>query len=408
MEKEHNFYINVKWRKDMTVEDNQDITVESLINEIKTMLRDISVVKESTQLKEEKCVEINYWENPLNPNLLAYCFDVILGFDVKYRIFEKVNYIIDFDYKGSFATVRHYKMNCRLSIENQYRDEIISIFANVRNLLERLFMLIGEQALNDNEFSMENESCDYFSKLTFYENRIENLVCRKKVIEEKCRGKYEEIETDGKYKCMRMKGSDYLRELQAEVTYDIESYIDTFFSALEHVLTLLYPFVDTFAKEKSYYKSYIRNTKWHWENKILDVCGSSMPKRIVTNLRRIKEVYRNRNSHGGFSREMMAYVQIPKFGRFPMYVGKEYLKGFVDEDSNKVSYEMYLYAKDIFSEFWKILDREYEIPMLFIRSGLPISVDTERYTENVNDVEQAKCLIDKMWFDIDNQSNMDW
>ena len=164
----------------MTVEDNQDITVESLTNEIKTLLRDISVIKESTQLKEEKCVEINCWENPLNPNLLAYCFDVILGFDVKYRIFEKVNYIIDFDYKGSFATVRHYKMSYRLSIENQYRDEIISIFENVRLLLERLFMLIGEQALSDNEFSMENESYDYFSKLTFYENRIENLACLKK------------------------------------------------------------------------------------------------------------------------------------------------------------------------------------------------------------------------------------
>lgn len=91
-----------------------------------------------------------------------------------------------------------------------------------------------------------------------------------------------------------------------------------------------------------------------------------------------------------------------------MYVGKEHLKGFVDGVSDRISYEMYLDAKKVFSDFWKVLDAVYEIPMLFVRSGLPISVNTERYTENVDSVEQAEWLIGKMWFDIDNQSNMDW
>ena len=392
----------------MAEETKQEKTVESLTEEIKALLGYISVIKDTTQRDDDQCVEINFFENPLNPNLLAYCFDVILGFDVRYRIFEKVNYVIDFDYKGTFATVGHFKMSYRLSIDKQYRDEIIASFEKVRPLLEQLFMLIGEQALISNEFSMENESRDYFSKLAFYEKRIESLVRRKRIIEEKCHGKYDIIETDGKYKHMRMKGSDYLRALKAEITYDIEAYIDTFFSALEHVLTLLYPFTDRFAASKSYYKSYIRNTKWHWENKIQNVCGESVPDRITSALRRIKEVYRNHNAHGGFSREMMAYVQIPNFGRFPMYVGKEYLRGFVDGYSDKISYEMYLDAKKVFSEFWETLDTTYEIPMLFVRSGLPISVDTDRYTENVDSVEQAEWLIGKMWFDIDNQSNMDW
>ena len=392
----------------MVKEINENITIESLVLEIQTILKDISVIKDTTQRDDAQHIEINFFENPLNPNLLAYCFDVILGFDVRYRIFEKVNYVIDFDYKGTFATVGHFKMSYRLSIQKQYRDEIIASFEKVRPLLEQLFMLIGEQALISNDFSMENESCDYFSKLAFYEKRIESLVQRKKIIEEKCHGKYDVIETDGKYKHMRMKGSDYLRTLESEITYDIEAYVDTFFSALEHVLTLLYPFTDRFKESKSYYKNFIKNTKWYWDNKIQDVCGDSMPDKITSALRRIKEVYRNHNAHGGFSREMMAYVQIPNFGRFPMYVGKEYLKGFVDGVSDRISYEMYLDAKKVFSEFWKMLDTLYEIPMLFVRSGLPISIDTERYTANVDSVEQAEWLIDKMWFDIDNQSNMDW
>ena len=113
-------------------------------------------------------------------------------------------------------------------------------------------------------------------------------------------------------------------------------------------MTLLYPFTDNFSAGKSYYSNCIGNTKWHWEKKLQDVCGSSMPNKITSALRRIKEVYRNHNTHGGFSREMMAYVQIPNFGRFPMYVGKEYLRGFVDGCLDTISYEMYCDAKKCF------------------------------------------------------------
>lgn len=48
-------------------------------------------------------------KNPLDPNLLSYCFDNVLGFDVRYRIYEKVNYIIEFDYKGTYGYVAHEK-----------------------------------------------------------------------------------------------------------------------------------------------------------------------------------------------------------------------------------------------------------------------------------------------------------
>ena len=67
-------------------------------------------------------MEINYSENPLNPNLLAYYFDNILGIDVKYRIFEKVNYIIGFDYKGTLTCAHHLKLSYNISIEGIIRD----------------------------------------------------------------------------------------------------------------------------------------------------------------------------------------------------------------------------------------------------------------------------------------------
>ena len=380
----------------------------AVTSQIKSLLKEISTVSDQTQRNNDNCAVIQYAENPLEPNLLAYCFDIILGFDVRYKIAEKVNYIIDFDYKGTFATVGHYKMSYRLSVDKKYKEEIISVFSQVRPLLEQLFMLIGEQALANNDFSMKNEAPEYFSKLSFYETRIEKLEQRKHIVQDKCRGKYNVVKYDRGHTCMTPMGQDYLHSLHNEITYDIEAYIDTFFSALEHVLTLLYPFTNMPSLEKSYYRNYIRNTKWAWDVKICDICGALMPEEIVSELRRIKEVYRNHNAHGGFSREMMAYVQIPNFGRFPMYAGKEYLKGFINGYSDTISHQMYLDAKRVFNAFWSYLDTQFEIPMMFIRSGLAIPVNTEIYTNGIETREQAEWTIEKMWYDIDNQSNMDW
>lgn len=384
------------------------MSIESITAEIKDLLKDITVVTDETERDDSARENIDLFENPLDPNLLAYCFDIVLGFDVRYRIFEKVNYIIEFSYKGTFATVGHFKMSYDLSIDKRYKAELISIFKKVRSLLEELFMLIGEKALTDNEFSMKNETSDYFNKLAFYEKKIETLKQREQAIQAKCQGKYDVTLDEYGYTHMRQKGSDYLRNLRAEIIYDIEAYIDTFFAALEHVLTLLYPFVCNVEPQKSYYKNYIRNTKWDWMTKIQSVFGNALPVTIVNELRRIKEIYRNHNAHGGFSREMMAYVQIPGFGRLPMFVGKEYLKGFINGKQDYISYDLYKDAKDVFTKFWDALDNTFQIPMMFVRSGLAITIDTERYTEDVDTPEMAQWTIDKMLYDLDNQLNMDW
>lgn len=199
-----------------------------------------------------------------------------------------------------------------------------------------------------------------------------------------------------------------MRSLHNEIKYSIEAYIDTFYSSLEHVLTLLYPFTDNFSFTKSYYKDYIRNTRWSWDAKIKDVCGDVIPSELFNKIRKIKEVYRNHNAHGGFSREMMAFVYIPSFGRYPLFVGKEYLRGFIEAEPIELSYDMYIEAKNSFVDFWRILDERFQIQMMFIKSGLPVPIETAQYTSGVGTVEHAQRVIDRIWFKINNQSNMDW
>lgn len=392
--------------------------IEDIKLEMKELLNDISFVsartskesieeivydKSSILLTEKECKRL---ENiPLTPDLMAYCFSEILGFEVKRRLGEKMDYIVDFDYKGTHASIQHSKLSYKLVIASQYKSEFLMILESVKSLMEQLFTLIGAQSLSSDEFSMKNEAPEYFSKLEFYQERIEDLEQKRKTIRAKLQGKYDVVRISGG-ECWTPKGGKYLSRMSKEIEYDIEAYIDTFYSAVEHILTLLFPF--TTNPGISFADNYLRNSRWLWKDKINSVCGSSLPTSVIDELDRIKEVYRNHNAHGGFSREMMAYIQIPNFGRYPIYIGKKYLKGFVDGDRDSVSYDMYLSSKQVFCNFIGFLDSNFPIPMIIIRSGLPIPVDTSQYTNGITTAEEAYVFVEKMWYELDNQQNMDW
>ena len=377
-----------------------------IILELKKLLSDFNNVGENTEHVVDQEI-IDYTENPLTPPLLAYCFRNILGFNVNFRIAEKVNYIIEFDYEGTYAVAEHKKLSYRMYIDRRYKEEIIELLKVAKMMLQQLYTELGEKALQNNQFYMRNETIEYFEKFEYLEDRIEQANIYRDTITEKLSGKYDK-RTEENITVFVPKGANYLHKLNLEIYYNIETYIDTFYSALEHVMTLLFPFTTYFTGEKSYYSSYIRDTRWSWDKKVEIVCGRFIPDGLYKEMKRIKEVYRNHNAHGAFSREMMAYVNIPDFGSYPMYIGKKYLKGFIDNVDDKVSFETYINVKKVFTEFWTILRENYEIPMMFINSGLPIPVDTQIYMDSVRDRNEAEMRIEKLWYDIDNQSNMDW
>lgn len=380
--------------------------MNNALEQIRELLKDFSEVSDRTSMHKELLFGIDYLSNPLNPNLLAYCFDVILGFDVRYRIFEKVNYVVEFDYKGTYGMVGHYKLSYKLDIETQYVEEIISLFRQVKQLLEQAFLDMGKEALKRNDFTMENEAVAYQQKFSFYQERVEELEKRRNIITEKCKGQWVTIESGNGYKHMEP-CQKYLRRLSNEIIYSIETYIDVFFSYIEHILTLLWPFLNSFNRSISYSNNYIHNPRWSWDKKIDQVCGKPMDVYIEP-LRRIKEVYRNRSAHGMFSRELKVYIGISEFGRYPMYLGKQYLHGFIEDNSDDLSYKEFLKMRQLFNDFLFELDATFEIPMLFIKSGLPIPVDIDQDVYNVDTPEQAELVIDRLWYEIDNQSNMDW
>lgn len=83
-------------------------------------------------------------------------------------------------------------------------------------------------------------------------------------------------------------------------------------------------------------------------------------------------------------------------------------KGFAEGESDSITFDMYVSAKKTFCDFIGFLDSHFPIPMIFIRSGLPIPTDTSLYMNGINSKEDAQEFIDKMNYEIDNQFNMDW
>ena len=150
------------------------MSIEGEKNKIKSLLKDISKVSEKT-LKEDteeiingisasilagtECHEISYI--PLNPELMVYCFREILGFKVERHIFEKMDYIIEFDYKGTFASIQHAKLSYSLYIATKYKNEFLEILDKTKPMIEQLFLLLAEQSLSIDDFSMKNEAPEY-------------------------------------------------------------------------------------------------------------------------------------------------------------------------------------------------------------------------------------------------------
>ena len=376
------------------------------INKLKKLLIDITPVNEKTAKTVDSEIEIiSAWENPLNPNLLAFCFDNILDFDVRYRIFEKVNYELTFAYKGTYCYVSHRKMSFNLQISKKYKDELLQLFKDAKKILSDYFLECGKMALEKNDFTMINEQFSYTRKLDFYFKRITDI-----------ESKHQEykVPTD-----VVQKNEDFLKtfnsvlnssfEDSAEQEYAIESYVDTYFSYLEHVLTLLNPFKNNFDLKKSFQKEFIANSRNTWANKMNSIAFEPHNiEEIINALREIKEIYRNPNAHGMFTKELKAYVLIKDFGRYPLYLGKNYLKGFLDDFDIKLDYEKFKEIKNLFDNVFITLRVMYEIPMLFIESGLDIPVDTTILTEGVTTREDAELKIDSHHYHMDNQSNMDW
>lgn len=393
------------------------------ILKIKELMKDFSQYIFKDDDKSRKLVEICC---PIEPDLMGYIFDKILGFSVKYRIFEKVNYFICFKYKHAIGTLGHYKLSYRLNIEENVKDEILKILEEVKVLIEKALLKYSEDAVKDNKYSLPNHFDLYKEKIDLLEKRITDIPNRLKKLKlkekrEHKRRKEEFHKITATHEFIKNQNNENVlittslgeflerywvleRDLKGELSYTIELYIENWFAFIEHIFSLLLPMTKYYNPNEEYSKYLMKD----WRSKIEKIfSGNVLFEEDIKNLARIKELYRNRFSHGMFSREKKINVQITDFGMYPLWTGKNYCKGFKGA-ANILTIEIYEEVKRIFEKFYKKLKEEFPLQFNIIESGIPTFLDISLYAKAFNSLEENTKYIEAYWYYHDNQLNMDW
>ena len=373
-----------------------------LKNEIILLMKDFKEVSKSSKKK----VSLKFNEIPIEPHLMGYLFKNILGFDVQYRIFEKINYYIFFTYKGYEGCVSHRKLCYELEIESEVKDEVVKIFSEAKKLLEKYFLELSANSIKNDNYVLDNMIYTYKQRICFYTAQIKKSYKVLKDMENKKRPsfkKQEFVEND-KYCTKRVHFIDLSQKYKKALLYNIESYVDSIFSLLEHLLTL----VSVFTNYNSKYKTFLQVIKSGWISKWTLVFGNT-PKsnRLKEELEYLKDLYRNRLSHGMFSKELKVSVNIENFGYYPLFVGDK-LRGFSDSKNIVLDYNKFLEVQKLYKSILRYFKTRYKCEMIIIESGIPIYLDKTQYTKALLSSKDAQDYVDYISYIQDNQYNMDW
>lgn len=372
-----------------------------LKDKIKLLMKDF---KEADSKNSKKKVSLKFNEIPIEPHLMGYLFKNILGFNVQYRIFEKINYYIFFTYKEYEGCISHRKLCYELEIESEIKDEVLSIFINAKKLLEEYFLELSINSIHKDNYVLDNNIYSYKQRISFYSNQIKknNRVLKNMEAGKRDSRKIRKVNNtiEGRFDEIINLSYKYKQSLK----YNLESYIDSFFSLLEHLLTL----VSVFTNYKSKYKTFLHVTKTGWTSKWTLVFGNTKKsKELLVQLETLKDLYRNRLSHGMFSKELKISVNIDNFGYYPLFVGDK-LRGFSDNKNIVLDYNKFLEVQKIYRSIMQYFKMRYKCEMIIIESGIPIYLDKTQYTKALLSPKNAEDYVDYISYIQDNQYNMDW
>jgi len=369
-------------------------------DEIKFLMKDF---KEIQNCSFKNKIILSFNEIPLEPHLMGYLFKNILGFNVKFQVFEKINYYIFFQYKKYRGCINHRKLYYELIISVKIKDEILDLLRKAKALLEEYFLELSANAIINNKYAIENKIYDYNNRLVFFENEIKR---NQKIIRQMQKGerkstniitKKTQYGTCTTFKDLSIK---YVKAVQ----YLTDSYIDAFYSYLEHILTL----TSAFCNYKKNFENFEKLVGSGWKTKwFLVFADSKKSNELFGNIENIKELYRNRVAHGMFSKELKIYVSIDNFGNYPIFIGNK-RRGFLENNSDMSSADIFSVVKNLKEEFINLLKEKYPCEMIIIQSGLNINLDKEVYAKALTSIDHARDYIEYVEELQNNQRNMDW
>lgn len=311
-----------------------------------------------------------YYPN-LNADLMRYFFKNILQYNIAIAPIEKVYFSFTFTYKQHLCYISRMKLSYKLYCEESIKDELFKKFAEIGELIENAFIDFCDRQIKENEYTLPNDLWMFDKYIGFIQEKIikyNEMI--KQLGDQRFERKNEKSEGGTTYYVV-----DKLKFESEDLSISIINYIDFQFSKIEHLLSLLYPLLNDVKNDSDPYSKYLTSD---YRSKIA-ICCPNIDSSIVDELSYIKEVHRNRFSHGLFSREKELDIKIPDFGSYYMSVGKK-TKGF---NHLKFFYNFndYLNFNEIFEKFYNYLELTFPLQMKVINEGIPVNLDHTIYED---------------------------
>ena len=194
--------------------------------------------------------------------------------------------------------------------------------------------------------------------------------------------------------------------------YFTTAMLDSYFSLLEHLFVLVFPFISTI-KHSDYNIEEFIGLNWKEKYKIiLPITTNVKALQLLEKLEKVKEIFRNPLSHGYFLKNGHSFlVHLEHLGAIPMVLTNRtkkinYRFQFIDN----LSFQEICDCFDEFDLFMK-KDELTKYGVKFIKKGLPVAFNTETIKMYNDSMTSDKNFNEFIWHimrAVDDAGNMDW
>lgn len=325
-------------------------------------------------------------EDEFTPYEVLYLFQHLLGMKVRYKPHEKVAFILFMRYKEIEIAFVLNKFS--FEFHQSETDDHNEVYTEIKTKIRQAIILSQSEFIADAEVSITARNVILPNYYIRFERAFESLEYQ---IENNLKDRSDWPHNDHRADCF------------------INSYALHIVSYMEHVLTLLYPFSDSY-NSRIDIKSFVFQCIYDKIDSLLMIL-MSRDVEIKNRIAQLIKYIRNPIAHGYLTRAYFGDVLIPDIGFIPMSYSN-YTLSSQNYPFFPVNLEhQYSEMREIKDSFDNLVVKLYPNATTIIKSGLSIKCDPvsrQEYVLVIQDSETTNDFISREQYKVDNMMNMDW
>lgn len=377
------------------------------INALKSCLKDFS--SDTTNLGYDSDVAVTFTSDICpSPHLVFITLVTLLGYKFTGQ-HEKVAWIIPIKYRGASLLLADRKFGFSVRTLNnadadEHLEHLVEEMLKKLNkgikIAEKIIQPLIKKQIDQGEVSAKNKYYYHNTKYLFFRKlakRKFNSAAPSPKARKALKGDNPSIPQGISW--------DPLKH-QREGSFFATAMIDAYYSKLEHILTLLAPFVTYMTGNKL-----ITFISSNWTDKFKTVIKNKEAKKNYDALLMVKREYRNPIAHGfneGSGKSLLFHF--PQIGAIPMHLSK--YNSTIHWSFNPITSNNFIEVCDVFDDFDRFLNKgPLRRAMRYIKSGLLINFDQQTCMEYKNLLlsdSACKYFIERRSYLEDIHANMDW